>query len=61
MDGDTIELETEGLGRLKFGVKDESQAQLGAQNPPPDARRGQGEDPGRLPDITPQLSGKYAK
>ena len=23
MDGDTIELETEGLGRLKFGVKDD--------------------------------------
>ena len=48
MDGDTIELETEGLGRLKFGVQGRSEAQLGAQDPPPDARRGQGEDAGPL-------------
>ena len=35
-----------------------SQAQLGAQDPPPDARRGQGEDPGRLPGLHPAAYGQ---
>ena len=53
-DGDTIEIETEGLGRLKFRVRDElkrtwgRETRLDRQN-------------NKLEGQTPQLSGKYAK
>ena len=53
MDGDVVELETQGLGRLKFHVKDElkrvwsRETRLDRQN--------QGHDT-----PTPQISGKYA-
>src|SRR5271156_6893775 len=61
MDGDTVELETEGLGKLKFGIKDDLK--------PPWARKprlqmheeAKEKTPGNYPDITPQLTGKYAK
>jgi len=54
MDGDVVELETQGLGRLKFNVKDDlkrvwsRETRLDRQN--------QGHDT-----PTPQISGKYAK
>jgi 2-keto-4-pentenoate hydratase/2-oxohepta-3-ene-1,7-dioic acid hydratase in catechol pathway len=54
-DGDRIELETEGLGRLTFGVRDDlkrtwsRETRLDRQNKNQD------------PPTTPQLSGKYAK
>ena len=41
MDGDKVELETEGLGRLELQRQGRAEAHLGAQDPPPDARRGQ--------------------
>ena len=38
-----------------------SQAQLGAQDPPPDARRGQGKDPGRVPGYHPAAFGQICE
>jgi 2-keto-4-pentenoate hydratase/2-oxohepta-3-ene-1,7-dioic acid hydratase in catechol pathway len=52
-DGDTIELETEGLGRLKFNVKDELKRTWGR-----DTRLDRQNK--KLEGQTPQLTGKYA-
>src|SRR6201995_2869166 len=61
MDGDTIEQEIEGLGRLSFGVKDDLKRR-GARNTRLQVHEEAREKPpGAYPDIPPQLTGKYAK
>jgi len=60
-DGDTVELETEGLGRLKFSVKDELKRKWGRETRLQMHEKAKEKTPGNYPDITPQLSGKYAK
>ena len=52
-DGDTVELETEGLGRLKFNVKDELKRSWGRDTRLDRQNR-------KLEGQTPQLTGKYA-
>lgn len=54
MDGDLIEIETEGLGRLTFKVRDELKRTWARQTR---LQREQAKEPGVH---TPQLSGKYA-
>jgi 2-keto-4-pentenoate hydratase/2-oxohepta-3-ene-1,7-dioic acid hydratase in catechol pathway len=61
MDGDTIELETEGLGRLKFGIKDDLKRSWARKTRLQMHEEAKEKIPGIYPDITPQLSGKYAK
>ena len=53
MDGDTIELETEGLGRLRFNVRDDLKRTWARESRLQRQEKGQ-EGP------TPQLTGKYA-
>src|SRR5881394_1711257 len=53
MDGDTIELETEGLGRLKFGIKDALNRTWARETRLQRQEKGQ-------EGTAPQLSGKYA-
>jgi 2-keto-4-pentenoate hydratase/2-oxohepta-3-ene-1,7-dioic acid hydratase in catechol pathway len=54
MDGDTIELETEGLGRLRFSVRDDLKRTWSRETRLDRQRKGQ-EGP------TQQISGKYAR
>jgi 2-keto-4-pentenoate hydratase/2-oxohepta-3-ene-1,7-dioic acid hydratase in catechol pathway len=61
MDGDTIELETEGLGRLKFGIKDELKRTWARKTRLQMHEEAKEKTAGAYPDITPQLTGKYAK
>jgi 2-keto-4-pentenoate hydratase/2-oxohepta-3-ene-1,7-dioic acid hydratase in catechol pathway len=61
MDGDTIELETEGLGRLKFGIKDDLKRSWARKTRLQMHEEAREKTAGAYPDITPQLSGKYAK
>src|SRR5271156_5988516 len=61
MDGDTIELEAEGLGRLKFGVKDDLKRSWARKTRLQMHEEAKEKTPGNYPDITPQLTGKYAK
>ena len=61
MDGDTIELETEGLGRLKFGIKDELKRSWARRTRLQMHEEAKEKTAGNYPDITPQLTGKYAK
>src|SRR5712672_862939 len=61
MDGDTIELETEGLGRLRFGVKDDLKRSWARMTRVQVHEEAKEKTLGAYPDITPQLSGKYAK
>lgn len=61
MDGDTIELETEGLGRLRFGVKDALKRGWARKTRLQMHEEAREKTPGSYPDITPQLTGKYAK
>jgi 2-keto-4-pentenoate hydratase/2-oxohepta-3-ene-1,7-dioic acid hydratase in catechol pathway len=61
MDGDTIELETEGLGRLKFGVKDDLKRSWARKTRLQMHEEAKEKAAGAYPDVTPQLSGKYAK
>jgi len=61
MDGDTIELETEGLGRLKFGVKDELKRTWARKTRLQMHEEAKEKTAGLYPEITPQLTGKYAK
>ena len=61
MDGDTIELETEGLGRLKFGIKDDLKRSWARKTRLRMHEEAKERTPGLYPDLTPQLSGKYAK
>jgi len=53
MDGDVVEIETSGLGRLKFNVKDDLKRTWARDTRLERHRK-------KLPPITPQLAGKYA-
>lgn len=53
-DGDQVELETEGLGRLKFSVRDELKRTWERET------RLQRTEAGKSPDTAPQTGGKYA-
>jgi 2-keto-4-pentenoate hydratase/2-oxohepta-3-ene-1,7-dioic acid hydratase in catechol pathway len=61
MDGDTIELETEGLGRLRFGIKDDLKRSWARKTRLQIHEEAKEKTPGLYPDMTPQLTGKYAK
>jgi 2-keto-4-pentenoate hydratase/2-oxohepta-3-ene-1,7-dioic acid hydratase in catechol pathway len=61
MDGDTIELETEGLGRLKFTIKDDLKRTWARKTRLQMHEEAKEKTAGNYPDITPQLTGKYAK
>ena len=61
MDGDMIELETEGLGRLKFGVRDDLKRSWARKTRLQMHEEAKEKTAGLYPDITPQLTGKYAK
>jgi 2-keto-4-pentenoate hydratase/2-oxohepta-3-ene-1,7-dioic acid hydratase in catechol pathway len=52
-DGDVVEIETEGLGRLKFSVRDDLKRTWARETRLDRHRK-------KLPPITPQLTGKYA-
>jgi 2-keto-4-pentenoate hydratase/2-oxohepta-3-ene-1,7-dioic acid hydratase in catechol pathway len=54
MDGDVVELEIQGLGRLKITVRDDLKRTWARETRVERHRK-------KLPAITPQLSGKYAK
>src|SRR6266851_2150282 len=57
MDGDTIELETEGLGRLRFGVKDDLKRSWARKTRLQIHEEAKEKTPGAYPDMTPQLTG----
>jgi 2-keto-4-pentenoate hydratase/2-oxohepta-3-ene-1,7-dioic acid hydratase in catechol pathway len=59
-DGDKIELEIDGLGRLAFNIKDELKRTWGRETRLQMHERAKEKTPGNYPDITPQLTGKYA-
>jgi 2-keto-4-pentenoate hydratase/2-oxohepta-3-ene-1,7-dioic acid hydratase in catechol pathway len=61
MDGDTIEQEIDGLGRLKFTVKDALKRNWARKTRLQMHEEVKEKTAGSYPDITPQLSGKYAK
>jgi len=61
MDGDKIELETQGLGRLTFHVKDDLKRSWARKTRLQMHEEANEKTPGLYPDITPQLTGKYAK
>jgi hypothetical protein len=54
MDGDVVELETTGLGRLTVSIRDDLKRTWARETRLERHRK-------KLPAITPQLSGKYAK
>jgi 2-keto-4-pentenoate hydratase/2-oxohepta-3-ene-1,7-dioic acid hydratase in catechol pathway len=60
MDGDKIELEIDGLGRLAFNIKDELKRKWDRMTRLQMHEKAAQKTPGNYPDITPQLSGKYA-
>jgi 2-keto-4-pentenoate hydratase/2-oxohepta-3-ene-1,7-dioic acid hydratase in catechol pathway len=60
MDGDKIELEIAGVGRLAFDVKDDLKRRWERVTRLEMHERAAQKTPGNYPDITPQLSGKYA-
>jgi 2-keto-4-pentenoate hydratase/2-oxohepta-3-ene-1,7-dioic acid hydratase in catechol pathway len=60
MDGDKIELDIEGVGRLSFNVKDELKRKWERRTRLQMHEQAEKKTPGAYPDITPQLSGKYA-
>ena len=61
MDGDTIELEAEGLGRLKFGIKDDLKRTWARKTRLQMHEEAREKTAGLYPDIPPQLTGKYAR
>jgi len=61
MDGDKIELETEGLGRLTFQVKDDLKRTWARKTRLQCHEEANEKTPGNYPDFTKQLTGKYAK
>ena len=61
MDGDTVELEVESLGRLKFNIKDDLKRTWARKTRLQCHEEAREKTPGAYPDFTPQLSGKYAK
>jgi hypothetical protein len=60
MDGDKIELDIEGVGKLAFNVKDELKRKWDRVTRLQMHERAAQKTPGAYPDITPQLTGKYA-
>jgi 2-keto-4-pentenoate hydratase/2-oxohepta-3-ene-1,7-dioic acid hydratase in catechol pathway len=60
MDGDKIELEIDGLGRLAIGVKDELKRTWARATRLQMHEKATQKTAGNYPDITPQLTGKYA-
>src|SRR6201990_996833 len=61
MDGDTIEQEIDGLGRLRSSVKDDLKRSWARKTRLQMHEEAREKTAGVYPDITPQLSGKYAK
>ncbi len=61
MDGDKVELETEGLGKLTFHVKDDLKRVWARKTRLQMHEESNTKTPGNYPDFTPQLSGKHAK
>jgi len=61
MDGDRVELEIEGIGKLAFTVKDELKRKWERVTRLQMHERAAQKTPGAYPDITPQVEGKYAK
>ena len=61
MDGDKVELETEGLGRLTFNVKDELKRTWARKTRLQMHEASNTKTPGNYPDFTPQTAGKYAQ
>src|SRR3981081_4718000 len=61
MDGDKVEIETEGPGRLTFNIKDELKRKWERKTRLQMHERAAQKTPGNYPDITPQAEGKYAK
>jgi 2-keto-4-pentenoate hydratase/2-oxohepta-3-ene-1,7-dioic acid hydratase in catechol pathway len=60
MDGDKVELEIDGLGRLAFNVKDELKRTWGRETRLQMHEKAAQKTAGNYPDITPQKTGKYA-
>src|SRR6266852_175972 len=61
MDGDKVEIETEGLGRLTFNIKDELKRKWERKTRLQMHEAAKEKSAGNYPDITPQAAGKYAK
>ncbi len=61
MDGDKVEIEIEGLGRLTFNIKDELKRQWERRTRLQCHEAAAQKTPGAYPDYTPQVAGKYAK
>src|SRR5882724_6607865 len=61
MDGDKIELDIEGVGKLAFNVKDELKRTWARKTRLQMHEEANDKTAGAYPDITPQLTGKYAK
>ncbi len=61
MDGDKVEIETEGLGRLTFNIKDELKRKWERATRLQMHERAAQKTPGNYPDFTPQVAGKHAK
>jgi len=61
MDGDKVEIETEGLGRLTFNIKDELKRKWERATRLQMHERAAQKTPGNYPDFTPQTAGKHAK
>ena len=60
MDGDKIELDIEGVGRLAFNVKDELKRKWERRTRLQMHEQAAQKTAGAYPDITPQVEGKYA-
>lgn len=61
IDGDKVEIEIEGLGRLAFNIKDELKRQWERRTRLQCHEAAAQKTTGAYPDYTPQVSGKYAK
>jgi 2-keto-4-pentenoate hydratase/2-oxohepta-3-ene-1,7-dioic acid hydratase in catechol pathway len=61
MDGDIIEQEIEGLGRLKFSIRDDLKRGWARKTRLQMHEEVKEKTKGVYPDMTPQLTGKYAK
>ncbi len=61
MDGDKVEIETEGLGRLSFNIKDELKRKWERRTRLQMHEAAAQKTPGNYADFTPQTAGKHAK
>jgi hypothetical protein len=61
MDGDKVELEVQGMGRLHIGVRDDLKRKWKRETRLErlEAAKARGESPGFVGSITPQIEGKY--